>query len=323
MKTIYQILIIAIISASLFLAKEDFIPIYNKGVTYINNSVLNILNKKNDKFEIISNNNEDNEVKDNINDLPKKIETPGALKVLDKVYLPNISDFSNSELSSKNIIEITNKYRKENGNLDPLEENQKLNFSAQKKLEDMFANQYFEHLSPDNVGVSDLALRVSYEYITVGENLAMGNFNNDKALVDAWMASPGHRENILNQYYTEIGVAVGEGIFEGKKVWMAVQHFGLPKTFCPEINQLLRGVIDLEEKQIKKIEADLAIRRQKIEERVVYEDLTTNEQISKYNGMIVVYNQLVFSLKEKIDTYNKQVKDFNSCLAENTTHGEE
>ena len=61
----------------------------------------------------------------------------------------------------------------------------------------------------------------------------MGNFKNDQDLVSAWLNSPGHRANILNTRFTEIGTAVLKGFYEGREVWMAVQEFGLPLSSCP------------------------------------------------------------------------------------------
>jgi uncharacterized protein YkwD len=314
MKIINQIFIIVFIAASLLLAKDDVVDIYHHSIEYFGDKISTILNKEEGQSFVAGSDNQDNGIKEVVK-LNKVIETPGALKVTDNLFTFNNV---NPKLSSKNIIEITNKYRIENGNLKLLNENQKLNFSAEKKLQDMFLNQYFEHLSPEGIGVSDLVEQVSYEYITVGENLAMGNFKNDQALVGAWMASPGHRDNILNEHYTEIGVAVGEGLFEGKKVWIAVQHLGLPRSVCPVIDEVLHGIITVNEKQIKTMENDLNIRRENIDSRAVHEDLTTNEQINEYNSLILIYNQLISELKGQINNYNKQVQAFNSCLAENT-----
>lgn len=322
MKTIYQIIIILLIALSVFLAREDILIVYNKFVAHMNNSVSNLI-RNNEIIKTPSKNVINENSTDNVLDTSSSIKTPGALVVKDTISLSELSNILNNNsadrFSKLNIIKITNKYRKENGNLPPLVINEKLNFSAQKKLEDIFNKQYFEHISPSGIGVGDLANEVSYEYITIGENLALGNFSNDQALVDAWMASPGHRKNILNNHYSEIGVAVKEGVYEGKKVWVSVQHFGLPKSFCPEVDQVMYGIINITEDQVKKIEEDLAIRKEMIEKRVVYEGLTTNEQISKYNGMVIIYNDLVADLKNKIETYNQQIKDFNACLLENTT----
>jgi len=308
MKTIYQILIVIFITTSLFLAKDDFLNVFNESISYLEDK---ISSSEKDNESII-NSEIKNKEREKAIELPP-MDTPGALKIPDKIFN------NNTELSMEGIINITNNFRAENGNLSPLKENPKLDFSAEKKLQDMFTKQYFEHTSPEGVGVGDLGDQISYEYITIGENLALGNFGNDYALVEAWMNSPGHRENILNNHYQEIGVAVGKGFFEGKSVWMAVQHFGLPKSICPATDEVLHGIILINEKEVKSMEEDLAIRREKIESRAVYEDLTTNEQIDKYNSLVLVYNELINKLKKQILEYNKQIQEFNSCINENTT----
>ena len=308
MRVVYQIFIVIFIIASLVLAKDDVVQIYDRSVDYLG-----------DKISIILNEDEDNPIAENqiqeneILKLEKTIaRTPGALKIAD-----NVLNIGKAELSSKIVIGITNQERAVNGNLLALKENQKLNLSAKKKIEDMFVNQYFEHISPDGVGVSELASQASYEYIIVGENLAMGNFKDDEALVEAWMASQGHRENILNKNYQEIGVAVGEGLYQGKKVWLAVQHFGTPKDICPKVDEVLRSIVSINQKEADKMQEELNIRLEKINDRVVYEEMSINEQIDKYNSLVIIYNQLISELKEKIINYNNQVKIFNSCLEEN------
>lgn len=310
MRLIHQIFIIIFIVASLILAKDDVFQIYDRSVDYLGDKISIILNKDEDN-PIAENQIQENEILK-----PEKTiaRTPGALKITD-----NVLNISKAELSSKIVIGITNQERSVGGGLPALKENQKLNLSAEKKVADMFARQYFEHISPDGVGVSELASLASYEYITVGENLAMGNFKDDQALVDAWMASEGHRENILNKNYTEIGVAVREGTFQGKKVWLAVQHFGTSKDVCPEIDESLRGIIAINEQEAERLENELSLRLGKINDRVVYEEMSTSEQVDKYNSLIEIYNKLILELKEKINNYNNQVKIFNSCLAENTT----
>ena len=80
-----------------------------------------------------------------------------------------------SSLTISGILAQTNKERAAK-KLGTLKLNTNLNSSAQKKLEDMFANQYFEHVSPAGVDVTDLVRKAGYEYIVVGENLALGNF---------------------------------------------------------------------------------------------------------------------------------------------------
>lgn len=294
MKIFYHILIIFFVGLSLFIIREDVVDVINNISAYLD---------KDDNNSVI-------ELKEEEMALPGEIEMPGALRVIDDL----INQTNNVDLSKNNIIASTNNYRKENGNLGALKENQKLNLSAEKKLQDMFDKQYFEHISPSDIGVADLARQVGYEYILIGENLALGNFKNDLTLVDAWMASPGHRENILNKNYTEIGVAVAQGKFEGKNVWMAVQHFGTPRSFCPVVDQVLYGIINLNQDQIKEMEKNILIRKEMIDKGALYEGKSYDEQIDEYNSLIGIYNKLISETKEKVDYYNEQVQAFNNCI---------
>lgn len=239
------------------------------------------------------------------------IDLPGALRVSSDT---ESNKEENDTLSINRVITYTNEERKVNGELPPLKENKILNESAKQKLEDMFDEQYFDHISPDRKNMSNLAEENSYEYILIGENLAMGNFKDNEALVDAWMASSGHRANILNKNYTEIGVAVGQGQFEGRNVWMAVQHFGTPKSVCPSIDNALYGIILINKGKIGDMSGDLEKRQENIKNGAIYRGMSFYEQITSYNKLVSDYNNLISETKEKIEEYNKQVQIFNSCL---------
>jgi uncharacterized protein YkwD len=241
--------------------------------------------------------------------LPSKIDIPGALRVVS-----NVLNINNIQLTKDKVIELTNEARKENGNLNALVENKKLDSSAEKKLQDMFTNQYFEHISPSGKSVGDLSEESGYDYILIGENLAMGNFKDDASLLAAWMASEGHRENILNTNYIDIGVAVGKGKFEGKDVWMAVQHFGVPQSSCLFIDKVLYMKIIINQNKLKEMEDDLVTRRDMINEGVIYEGSTHYEQIDIYNSLIKPYNNLITTTKTEIETYNNGVEAYNNCL---------
>jgi len=312
MKISNQIIIILLFIATIFIVKSDYKSIYSKILSYLENSVTlsSGLYKDGIQKATDSINNTTNYYANN-SDVTKAVETPGALVVSDNFLTNNISKIN---LSSKNVIDITNEQRRLNGNLPPLVENSKLDFSAEKKLQDMFVKGYFEHISPSGVGVGDLGTEVGYEYIVIGENLALGNFIDDKALVDAWMASPGHRANILNKRYTDIGVSVGKGIYNGKSTWMSVQHFGLPKSACPAIDEVLRGMIGFDQNKIKDMEGELVSKKAKIDSGAISEGMTTNGQIDNYNSLVKDYNNMISDIKEKINTYNQQVKDFNNCI---------
>lgn len=148
-------------------------------------------------------------------------------------------DQRGGELTQAGIFAETNRHRTDNG-VGALTASPALNRAAASKLADMFAQQYFEHVSPGGRGPADLVDETGYQYLRVGENLALGNYQNDAALVQAWMDSPGHRENILDPGFTEIGIAAARGTFEGHATWLAVQTFALPASACPAFDTALR-----------------------------------------------------------------------------------
>lgn len=309
MKIFNQIIVVIVLIGIIFIVKSDYKIILSKTQTFLKDRMgisTDFYKNTLDGVKVAINTKYKNTI-------TNKVETPGAL-IVSKDYLTN--NVKNIKLSIKGIINITNIQRADNGKLTALIENPKLDFSAEKKLQDMFTKGYFEHISPDGVGVSDLSEQAGYEYLIIGENLAMGNFIDDKALLDAWMASPGHRANILNQRYTEIGVAVAKGEYKGDSVWMAVQHFGLPKSACPSIDEVLKGTIDIDQKNIRTMENEIALKKAIIDSGAVAEGMTTNEQINNYNVLVNNYNQLILDIKEKINKFNLGVKSFNACIAQ-------
>lgn len=302
MKIFYQIFVIIFVCASLFIIRNDVKLLYDHTVAYVSEHMHPSSSKTTNDIVTTAT--------DAVSNFIQSIHTPGALR--------GNSDIAPSAkvviLSSKEVIALTNKSRASNGNLPALLENTKLNQSAQIKLNDMFDKQYFEHVSPSGVQIKDLAGTVSYEFISIGENLALGNFKNNQALVSAWMASPGHRANILNTQYTEIGVAVGHRMFDGVDTWIAVQHFGLPRTACPTTDEVLHGIILLDEKEIAALEQDLTERQSKINSGALYQGKTTEEQVNEYNSLVEKHNRLAEEIQQKIADYNKGVRDVKACF---------
>jgi len=86
--------------------------------------------------------------------------------------------------------------------LDP-----KLLEAAQKHTDDMARQKMMSH-TLDGKGPADRLRKIGYEFASMGENVAMGMKAKDA--VDAWMKSKGHRANILNKDYTEIGIGVAK-----------------------------------------------------------------------------------------------------------------
>ncbi len=116
------------------------------------------------------------------------------------------SDKNSSSVSEyeKRVVELVNEIRAENG-LSKLTLNTELSAVARLKSQDMKDKHYFSHTSPTYGSPFDMMKQFGISYRTAGENIAYG-YSTPEAVVDGWMNSPGHRANILNSSYKEIGV---------------------------------------------------------------------------------------------------------------------
>ena len=98
-----------------------------------------------------------------------------------------------------------------------LRHNQRLAKAARAHAADMVRRDYFAHTAPGGVSFVDRIMRQDYvspgQGWTVGENLAWGSYRlaTPKAIVRSWMHSSGHRANILNRRFREIGIGVVRG----------------------------------------------------------------------------------------------------------------
>ncbi len=242
-------------------------------------------------------------------------ELPEPLTRLEKVIsLKNIlsGKQKNVVLNQSELVRITNIHRADYG-LGPLKEDKRLSASALKKTEDMIAKKYFEHLSPSGIGVKDLAQEAGYSYLYVGENLAVGTFTSEEDLIQAWMDSPAHKENILNTKYQDIGIAVLKGTYQGRNVWYGVQHFGLSKNLCPQVSSSLRSSIDLTRQSIVALNTELEALLVKIEEST--NDIDKLIRVDSYNSKVIEYNEFVQKERKLISEYNGEVKKFNECFS--------
>jgi hypothetical protein len=155
---------------------------------------------------------------------------------LTSVYKPGVLGI-NAEMSVGKIIEDTNIERQKAG-LAPLAYNNSLSEAAKLKAQNMFAENYWAHFSPSGKDPWGFMSGAGYRFSYAGENLAR-NFYSADDMVKAWMASPSHRENIMNPKYQDIGIAVEEGVLDGKKTTLVVQMFGHPYEAVatkPEVN---------------------------------------------------------------------------------------
>lgn len=124
------------------------------------------------------------------------------------------------------VISGTNVERTKAG-VSTLKENQGLDYAAKQKLDDMFANNYWDHTGPNGQTAWQFISEVGYKYDLAGENLAKG-YTTTADVVAAWMASPTHKANMLDGRFRDIGVAVGSGKIGGEETTLIVQLFGVP-----------------------------------------------------------------------------------------------
>lgn len=130
------------------------------------------------------------------------------------------------EINNKNVIDLVNLERGRRG-IEELKENEILNKVAQSKLNDMLEDDYFAHTSLKGVDPWKWFFQAGYRFEYAGENLAK-NFITAKSQHQAWMDSPAHKRNILNNKFTNIGVAVGKK-YSGDDIFVTVQVFGTPE----------------------------------------------------------------------------------------------
>ncbi|MFD5639526.1 sigma-70 family RNA polymerase sigma factor [Streptomyces sp. NPDC127077] len=118
------------------------------------------------------------------------------------------------------VVALVNKERATAG-CGPLTEDPQLEDAAQAHSDDMAARDFFEHTNPDGADPGKRITAAGYQWSTYGENIAMGQ-QTPESVMESWMNSPGHRANILNCSFKNIGVGVHKG--SGGPWW--TQDFG-------------------------------------------------------------------------------------------------
>lgn len=142
-----------------------------------------------------------------------QIKNPDLIYPYQKIYVPL---FSTIKAIEKEVIELTNLERQKNG-LQPLRHNWELSRVARYKSNDMRDNNYFSHTSPIYGSPFKMIRDFGINFSTAGENIAMGQ-TTAKQVVSSWMNSSGHRANILNKSFTEIGVGYAKDS-KGRIFW--------------------------------------------------------------------------------------------------------
>lgn len=129
----------------------------------------------------------------------------------------------------KRVLDLVNQQRSLNAQR-PLILDDRLTRAAQAHAENMAKRDFFDHQAPDGSQVADRAVRAGYPWRLIGENLAAGH-SSERGVVNGWMISPEHRDNMLNPDFTEMGVGYARPAPEGRQprydhYWTVV--FGAP-----------------------------------------------------------------------------------------------
>lgn len=126
----------------------------------------------------------------------------GALSTAFKARPGNVLAYSTS-MSINGLLQDTNVQRA-NNDVRALTLNSKLIAAAQAKADDMAKRNYWSHYTPDGDPPWIFVTEQGYSYQKLGENLAAG-FSDEQSTINGWMASPPHRENLLDSAFTEVG----------------------------------------------------------------------------------------------------------------------
>ncbi|NMF04677.1 CAP domain-containing protein [Clostridium beijerinckii] len=135
--------------------------------------------------------------------------------------LPNLP--TNYSISIQNsaedkILQLMNEKRTEAG-LQPLTIDNTLVQVARYKSDNMIQNNFFNHTNPDGTKWTNWLHTIGYTYTTSGENIAY-NTSDPVELFNQWWNSLGHRENMMNEKYTRVGI----GVIYGNSKYMGTQE---------------------------------------------------------------------------------------------------
>ncbi|RYD06194.1 hypothetical protein N752_04715 [Desulforamulus aquiferis] len=118
----------------------------------------------------------------------------------------------------KQVVDLVNVERAKQG-LKPVVAKQDLTQVAQLKAQDMLQKKYFSHTSPTYGSPFDMMRKHGISYTAAGENIAMGQRTAEQVMKD-WMNSPGHRANILNANFNELGVGITQSYNGYGYIWV-------------------------------------------------------------------------------------------------------
>ncbi len=240
-------------------------------------------------------------------------------------HLPGLVLGFASSITIDEVIAKTNEERAKSG-LPALTQNPALTQAAFAKASDMFARNYWAHVSPTGTQPWAFIKNAGYSYRSAGENLAR-DFADTPNLIQAWMASPTHKENILSGNYHDIGVAVVDGILLGTETRLVVQMFGSPVAvpLAQKPKQTAPSVLSAPVQETEKA-APVEIQPETVPETPLAETKASLEEISyfrntkpqpfapKYAGTSIIEGFLQTERTERLISPTKVTQVFGLML---------
>ncbi|MBO8172274.1 MAG: SafA/ExsA family spore coat assembly protein [Bacillaceae bacterium] len=135
-----------------------------------------------------------------------ELSNPDLIYPGDQINIPLLTGIKQMEYQ---VIQLVNQERTQRG-LQPLKPNWELSRVARFKSQDMRDMHYFSHTSPVYGSPFTMIRNFGLSFRSAGENIAAGQATPQQVM-NGWMNSPGHRQNILNPSFTEIGVGYASG----------------------------------------------------------------------------------------------------------------
>lgn len=141
-----------------------------------------------------------------------QIKNPALIYPGQKINIPNVT----VKTQESEVVRLVNVQRTKAG-LQPLTQNWELSRVARYKSQDMIDKGYFSHTSPTYGSPFKMMESFGIRFSAAGENIAMGQ-QSPSEVMNAWMNSPGHRNNIMSPSFTQIGVGLAKDK-NGRMYW--------------------------------------------------------------------------------------------------------
>lgn len=145
-----------------------------------------------------------------------QVNNPNLIYPNQVLNIPNIDELKAIE---REVIRLVNIERQKNG-LPALKEHWELSRVARHKSNDMSNKGYFSHTSPTYGSPFDMIRSYGIQYRSAAENIAQGQ-RSAQQVVNSWLNSSGHRQNIMNRNFTHIGVGLDKNGYYWTQMFIA------------------------------------------------------------------------------------------------------